>query len=89
MDKLKKKALSLGATDLKKSSKKNKKFVVVYNNKLIHFGDSRYEDFTQHRDKKRQKNYLTRAKGIKNKHGELTHKDKNSPNFWSINLLWT
>ena len=56
--------------------------------KLIHFGDSRYEDFTQHKDKERRKSYLKRAKGIKNKKGELTYKDKNSANYWSIKLLW-
>ena len=39
---------------------------------LINFGDSRFEDYTQHKDKDRQKSYLTRAKGIKNKQGEFT-----------------
>ena len=35
------------------------------NPKLIHFSDKRYENFHQHKDKKRQKSYLARAKGIK------------------------
>ena len=73
--------------------KGNKKFsVYVKNNKgekrLIHFGDSRYEDFRQHKDEKRRKSYLLRAKGIKNKSGQLTWKDKNSANYWSVKLLW-
>ena len=55
---------------------------------LINYGDSRFEDYTQHKDKVRQKSYLTREKGIKNKQGELTYKDKNSANYWAINYLW-
>ena len=54
--------------------------------KLIHFGDKRYEDFTEHKDEKRRQSYLKRAKGIKNKKGELTYKLKYSPNYWSVKL---
>jgi len=75
-----------------KSKAKNKKYSVYVmkdgKKKLIHFGDSRYEDFTQHKDKERRKSYLKRAKGIKNKKGDLTYKDKNTANYWSIKLLW-
>tara|TARA_R110000803_G_C11978953_1_gene320505 strand:+ start:949 stop:1218 length:270 start_codon:yes stop_codon:yes gene_type:complete len=55
---------------------------------LLHFGDKRYEDFRQHKDEKRRKSYLARAKGIKNKKGELTWKDKNTANYWSTHYLW-
>jgi hypothetical protein len=41
-----------------------------------------------HDDKHRQKLYLARAKGIKNKQGELTWKDKNSANYWAVRILW-
>ena len=74
------------------SKAKNKKFsvYVMKNGKktLINFGDSRFEDYTQHKDKVRQNSYLARAKGIKNKQGEFTYKDKNSANYWAINYLW-
>ena len=56
--------------------------------KLIHFGDSRYQDFTQHKDEKRRQSYLKRAKAIRNKKGELTYKDKNTANYWSVKTLW-
>ena len=73
-----------------KSKVLNKKFSVYVmkegKKRLIHFGDSRYEDFRQHKDEKRRKSYLARAKGIKNKKGELTWKDKNTPNYWSVQL---
>ena len=75
-----------------KSNAQNKKFSVYVmkdgKKKLINFGDSRYEDFRQHKDEKRRKSYLARAKGIKNKKGELTWKDKNTPNYWSVHYLW-
>ena len=75
-----------------KSTRKNKKFSVFImkdgKKRLIHFGDSRFEDFTQHGDKKRQKSYLARSKGIKNKKGELTWKDRTSPNYYSVRYLW-
>ena len=41
-----------------------------------------------HGDEKRRQSYLKRAKGIKNKKGELTWKDKNTANYWSIRYLW-
>ncbi len=56
--------------------------------KLIHFGHKDYKDFTQHKDQKRRANYLARAKGIKNKEGKLTWKDKNTKNYWSVHYLW-
>ena len=74
-----------------KSNAKNKRYSVYVKKdgkvKKINFGDSRYKVFFEHKDKARQKNYLARAKGIKNKKGELTWKDKNSANYWAI-LLW-
>jgi len=75
-----------------KSSAKNKKFsVFVMKNgkkKLIHFGDTRYEDFTTHKDEKRRQNYLKRTAGIRDKDGKLTANDKNSANYWARLRLW-
>ncbi len=56
--------------------------------KLIHFGDKRYQDFRQHKDEKRRASYLARAKGIKDKQGRLTWKNKNSKNYYSVKYLW-
>ena len=71
-----------------KSKRKNKKFMVKTEKGIIHFGDSRYKDFTQHKDKKRKESYCKRAKGIKDKNGKLTYKDKDTANYWSYNYLW-
>lgn len=83
------------------SKSKNKKYSVYVmkdgNKKLIHFGDVRYKHYfdkigkyskLNHGDKERRKSYLARAKGIKDKEGNLTWKDKSSPNYWSVNKLW-
>tara|TARA_R110000772_G_scaffold241509_1_gene353840 strand:- start:303 stop:572 length:270 start_codon:yes stop_codon:yes gene_type:complete len=56
--------------------------------KLIHFGHKKYDDYTTHQDEKRRKSYLARAKGIKNKKGELTWNNKNTKNYWSVHYLW-
>ena len=77
-----------------KSKAKGKNMSVYVKNKetgkpkLINFGDSSMKDFTQHKDEKRRKSYLARAKGIKDKQGNLTYKNKNSANYWSIKTLW-
>ena len=39
---------------VRKSTRKNKKYVAQVNGKQVHFGDSRYEDYTKHHDKDRQ-----------------------------------
>ena len=76
-----------------KSTKKGKKGMVYVKGanggkRLIHFGDSSMKDFTQHKDKARQKSYLARSGGIRNKQGKLTKNDKNSANYWSRRVNW-
>lgn len=72
-----------------KSERKNKKMKVLTKNGVIHFGDSRFKDFTQHKDKKRQTNYCKRASGIKDKNGKLTKNNKESANYYSMRYLWS
>ena len=85
--------------NFKKSTRPGKKYMVVVNGKTIHFGDSsseQYKDTTglglythlNHNDEKRRASYLARAKGIRNKAGELTWKDKNTSNYFSVKYLW-
>lgn len=56
--------------------------------RLIHFGDKSMKDFTQHKDPKRRKNYLTRSAGIRDKQGNLTKNNRNSANYWSRKINW-
>ena len=67
------------------STRKNKKYMIMNDeNKLVHFGDLRFSDYTKHQDEDRRNNYLSRATKIKGN----WKKDKYSPNNLSLNLLW-
>jgi len=85
---LKEKAIKFGADDLMISKRKNKKYVVKYKGKEIHFGHKLYQDYTTHNDEDRRKRYIARASKIRNKQGKLTYNDPKSANFWAFNLLW-
>ena len=69
-----------------KSKLENKKYSVYVinektkNKKLIHFGDTNYQDFTQHKNKQRRENYRTRAKGILLKDGTPAYLNKKPKN---------
>lgn len=56
--------------------------------KLIHFGDKNMEDYTQHKDPERRRNYLKRSAGIRDKNGKLTAQNKLSANYWARKVLW-
>jgi len=82
-----------------KSTRVNKKYMVLYNGKKIHFGDKRYKHYKDntplklyshldHKDPKRRANYRNRHKAIKLKDGSYAYKNKNSPSYWSYNYLW-
>ena len=71
--------------EIKPSTRKFKKYMVLKpDGKWSYIGDNRYEDYTQHRDDERKRNYLARAKNIK---GNWKN-DKYSPNNLSIHILW-
>lgn len=87
----------IGRYDYEKSDKKGKKLMTVVDGKKVHFGDSKMEQFKDktgiwkkkdHGDKERRKSYLARARGIKNKQGELTYKDPTSANYHAVRILW-
>ena len=76
-------------SSLTRSSRKHKKWKVrAPSGKWVHFGDSRYEDFTQHRDPERRRRYLARATAIRDKSGNLAYKDPEPPNYYAVRLLW-
>ena len=66
---------------LQKSNRKNKKFVIIMDKMKHHFGDSRYEDYTIHKNIERKNRYLKRTS---NQPQDNIH----SPSFWALNLLW-
>ena len=85
--KLQKKAKKLGASSLQYSKRKNYKYLIEYDNKKIHFGSANTEDYLTQKDPVRRDKYLTKAKKISNKDGQLTHQIPSYPNYWSVNLL--
>ena len=85
--KLQKKAKKLGASSLDYSKRKNYKYMIEYNDKKIHFGSAKTEDYLTHKDPVRRDKYLTKAKKISNKDGQLTYQIPSYPNYWSVKLL--
>ena len=69
---------------LKKSIRKDKKWMVIVDNKTIHFGQEGASDFTKNKDAQRKRLYINRHKANENwnKSGIKT------AGFWSRWLLW-
>ena len=69
---------------ISKSKNKNKKYQAEVNGKkTVHFGDSRYEDYTQHKDSKRKENYISR-----HSNEDWSKSNIASPAFMSRYVLW-
>lgn len=88
MEDLYDKAISLGATDFKKSNKKNKRFYVMYKGKSIHFGSDVGSTFIDHHDKVKRRAWIARHSVVKNKEGQNVIRVKTSPSYWSYHVLW-
>lgn len=84
---------------IKKSTRKDKKLMVDYNGKIIHFGalSGNYQHFydktriykhLDHNDEERKKNYIARHSKIKNKNGEFVINDPSSSSYWAKWILW-
>lgn len=72
---------------VEKGTGKNKKLKAIFYDgdkkiKTTQFGDSRYEDYTQHKDKQRRSKYLTRHKK------DLEKGDYMSAGYLSYYILW-
>ena len=74
--------------EVKPSTAKNKKWTAIFYDdegkkiKTSQFGDSRYQDYTQHKDKKRRTKYRDRHKK------DLASGDYMKPGFLSYYILW-
>lgn len=71
---------------LKKSNRKHKKYVAIFEyndgrHKTIHFGDSRYQDYTQHKDKNRRYAYW-------NRHINEINQSPDTAGILSLYILW-
>lgn len=75
---------------LNKPFKSNRKFkkrqVCVKKNGIIravHYGDTRYKDFTQHKDKSRREGFRKRMRC-----NPVRLLDKTTPRYWACQDLW-
>lgn len=65
------------------SNHKQKKYMITLKNgKIIHFGYNSMEDYLDHNDEKRRKNFRARFRNNKGVN------DVNSPLYYSYRLLW-
>jgi hypothetical protein len=85
---LKAKAINLGASDFGISNVKNKRYFVIYNGKRINFGSKSGKTYIDHKDDKKKDAWYARHNKIINKAGEKVINKKDSPSYWSANLLW-
>lgn len=77
-----------GATDLYKSPIEGKRYTVVFNNRIIHFGAEDGKTFIDHFDAKKRRAWYARHYEILDKNGRRVINLKTSPSFWSARLLW-
>jgi|694.fasta_scaffold35053_6 hypothetical protein len=89
MNELYSKAKRLGATDFGKSKKKNKRFYVIYDGKIINFGSSIGKTYYDHKDKLKREAWYARHSKIKDKNNKYVINNPYSPSYWSNKILWT
>lgn len=89
MDDILRKAERYCATQFGYSDKKNKRFYVVFNNKMIHFGSKTNNTFIDHGNKQIRDDWQKRHSKILLKDGSPAYLDKKQPAFWSYRLLWS
>ena len=64
------------------STRPTKKYMIRKDDKLIHFGARGMSDFLEHKDEARRQRFRARFGNNPARH------DRNSPLFYSWNLLW-
>ena len=67
--------------DILISTRKDKKYMIIHNNKKIHFGEMGYEDLTKHLDSHR-------AELFKKRNAKWADAEKFSPAWLSYYILW-
>jgi hypothetical protein len=87
-EQLENKAFKLGASQFGISNRLNKRFYVIYNNNTIHFGSKTGKTYIDHHNIDLRKNWIARHSKIQNSKGEYVITIKDSPSYWSKNLLW-
>ena len=69
-------------TSIFPSSRKDKKYMIFINGKRVHFGQKRYSDFLDTKNKKQRQRFIARFKNHK------SYNDKTSGLYYSRKILW-
>ena len=69
---------------LKKSSRKDKKYMILIDNKKIHFGQKGFTDFTINKNPEKKKLYISRH----NKRENWNKSGIETAGFWAKHILW-
>ena len=69
---------------IQKSTRKDKKFIVVMHGMVHHFGQSGYDDYTTHNDQKRKDSYIARM----NVNQDWSKGGIHTSGFWAKHILW-
>jgi len=89
--------VKVGRYEYKKSTRPDKKLMVVVDNKTIHFGArsmGHFKDRTgiwkskDHGDAERRKSFRARMSGVKKKDGSKAVNDPKSPAYHALRVLW-
>jgi hypothetical protein len=89
MNELQKKAIKLGATKFGISDKSEKRFFVIYKDKLINFGSQSRNTFFDNPDRDKRKSWYARhSVKVDKKTGRPFIQERTSPLFWASRLLW-
>ena len=74
------------------SKAKNKRFAVIVDGKIVNFGLYEFKGkgtYIDHKDEKLRDAWRARHSKILLKDGTPAYKNKNSPDYWAWNLLWS
>lgn len=80
---------------IERSTRKDKKYVATVENKTtgkthkVHWGNTNYDDYYVHKDKKRRENFQARHGGIKLKDGRVAADDPRQPAYYATKANWS
>ena len=88
MEKLRQKALELGATEFGESRVKNKRFYVMYGGMRVNFGLKGGQTYIDHHDPQKRRNWRARHSKILLKDGRPAYTVKGYPEYFAWLILW-
>lgn len=80
-------ARALGATEIGPSWRAGKRFYVIYDGRVIHFGSAVGKTFIDHHDEKKRLAWWARHSKIL-RQGAPAIDQPESPDYWAARLLW-